>query len=240
MKKPTLLILSVVLLFIVMACTIGEVAATSTPQPTNTQEPSPTETVAPPTLTPTHKPTKRPTKTDIPKVTLSQFERALRDARYTSVQFSDGSGAVWTLDNVFENTYTSDDGQIQMDVLNSIKSRLSHMEEKFTVMDGLFAQDFMAQLRDANEEYAATVGAGVTGKASNSYGPDPSDFWQYQSANYNVSDQTIGAYDVRFALFFQQWTCPSDYICTFPSFGNQQFTGQASFVFYEVVIWLAT
>jgi hypothetical protein len=238
MKKHAWLIVSVVLLFIAMACSFGGVAATPTPQPTQT--PLPTDTVVPPTATPTStpKPTNTPEPTEAPKVTLKQFERALQDAGYTPFRFSDGSGAIWTLDNVFENTYTSSDGQVRMTVLNSVKSRLSHMEVKFTIMDELFPSDFMAQLREANEAYAATVGAGVTGKATQTYGPNPGDFWKYQSAYYNVSEQTIGAYKIRFALFFQQWTCPPEYICTFPSFGNREFSGQASFVFYEVVVWL--
>jgi hypothetical protein len=238
MKRPNWLILSVVFLFVVLGCSLSQVATppTATPLPTNTEIPSPTATAVPPTSTP--KPTNTPRPTDIPKVTVGEFEQALRNAGYTSNAFSDGSGAVWTLDNVFENTYTYQDGKIELDVLNSVSARLSHMENKFQVMDSVFPSDFMSQLRDANAAYARTVGAGVTGKASNPYGPIPGDFWKYVSAYYNVSDQTVGGYKVRFALFFEQWTCPSGYICTFPSFGNQQFEGQASFVFYEVEIWL--
>lgn len=239
MKRPTWLIISVVFLFVLLGCSLTQITndvlasntATPTPQPTNTEMPSPTATAIPPT------PTRKPT--EVPLVTVGEFEQALRNAGYTSNAFSDGSGSVWTLDNVFENTYTYQDGKIELDVLNSVSARLSHMENKFQVMDSVFPGDFMAQLRDANDAYARTVGAGVTGKASNPYGPVPGDFWKYVSANYNVSDQTVGAYKVRFALFFEQWTCPSGYICTFPSFGNQQFEGQASFVFYMIEIWLA-
>ncbi len=235
MKKPALFFVLAVLMLAATACSIGGVAATPTPQPTQT--PMPTDTDLP-TSTYTPMPTDTPEPTAVPKVTLDEFEGALQDAGYTSMDFSDGSGSVWTLDNVFENTYTYSDGWIQMDVLNSLKSRLDHTEEKFSMMDGLFPSDFMDQLRAANEAYAGTVGAGVTGKASNAYGPNADDFWKYQSANYNISDQTVGDYEVRFSLFFQQWTCPPEYICTFPSFGNRQFTGQASFVFYEVSIKL--
>jgi hypothetical protein len=244
MKKPAWFMLLIVLLFGLMGCSFSQITDgvlakstdTPTPLPTNTSTPSATATAIPPTSTP--KPTNTPKPTQVPKVTLAEFEAALRDAGYASVSYTDGSGNRWTLDNPFENTYTANDGQIQMDVLNSVKSRLSHMEEKFTVMDGLFSADFMAQLRKENETYAGTVGAGVTGKATNPYGPVPGDFWQYRSAFYNISDSTIGVYDVRFALFFQQWTCPAEYICTFTNFGNHQFSGQASFVFYEVMIWL--
>ncbi|MBN2084599.1 MAG: hypothetical protein JW748_05190 [Anaerolineales bacterium] len=238
MKKPALLFASVVLLSIVMACSIVGVAAPPTPQPTQT--PMPADTVIPPTATSTSKPkpTNTPKPTETPMVTLREFENALRDAGFTPYAFSDGSGNSWVLDNVFENTYTYDNGWVEMEVLNSLKTRLDHMEDRFQVMDDLFSADFMEQLRAENEAYAATVGAGVTGKAVDPYGPNPGDFWKYQSAYYNVSNMTIGGYDVRFALYFQQWTCPPEYICTFPSFGNQEFSGQASFVFYEVSLKL--
>jgi hypothetical protein len=243
MKRPTWLIISVALLFVLLGCSLSQIAtsaptATPTPQPTNTELPSPTATAVPPTPTP--KPTTKPRPTDVPKVTVGQFAQALGDAGFTSNYFSDGSGTVWTLDNPFENIYTFKSGKVELDVLNSVKSRLDHMEIYLQVMDSLFPADFMAQLRDANNAFAKTVGAGVTGKASDSYGPIPGDFWKFVSSYYNVSDQTIQTYKVQFALFFEQWTCPSGYICTFPSFGNQQFEGQASFVFYEVMIWLNT
>jgi hypothetical protein len=240
MKRRTWLIISVALLFVLLGCSLSQVSnpPTATPLPTNTEIPSPTATAVPPTSTP--KPTNTPRPTDVPKVTIGEFEQALRSAGYTSNAFSDGSGSVWTLDNVFENTYTYKDGKVELEVLNSVAARLNHMENKFQVMDNLFAGDFMAQLRGANKAYAGTVGAGVTGKASSPYGPIPGDFWKFQSAYYNVSDQTIAPYKVQFALFFEQWTCPAEYICTFPSFGNQQFSGQASFVFYQVSVWLNT
>jgi hypothetical protein len=244
MKRHTWLLFSIALIFIISGCSFSQITDsvlakstdTPTPQPTNTATPTATATAIPPTSTP--EPSNTPKPTQVPRVTLDEYEKALRDAGYSSIGFTDGSGKMWTLSNPFENTYTMNSGQVQMEVLNSVKSRLAHMEEKFTVMDGLFPADFMAQLRKENEAYAGTVGAGVSGKATNPYGPVPGDFWQYRSAYYNITDTTIGVYDVRFALFFQQWTCPGEYICTFTSFGNQQFSGQASFVFYEVTIWL--
>ncbi|OGO07549.1 MAG: hypothetical protein A3K46_08170 [Chloroflexi bacterium RBG_13_60_9] len=238
MKKPALLIISVVLLFAIMACSIGGVAATATPQPTQTPMPTDTEIPPTPTATSTTKPANTPKPTDVPMVTLREFERAFRDAGFTAYAFSDGTGNIWVLDNVFENMYTYDSGWVEIEVLNSLKTRLDHMEQRFEVMDDLFPADFMDLLREANEDYAGTVGAGVTGKAVDPYGPNAGDFWKYQSAYYNVSEETIAGYDVRFALFFQQWTCPPEYICTFPSFGNQEFSGQASFVFYEVAFGL--
>ncbi len=235
MKKSALFVVSFVLLFIAMACSIGAAAATPTPQPTET--PLPTDTPEPsPTNTPM--PTDTPEPTDVPLVALAEFERALRGAGFTSSNFSDGSGKIWTLDNVFENIYTYDSGWVEMEVLNSLKSRMDHMEKRFKVMDDVFPADFMDQLRAANDDFAGTVGAGVTGDPVDPYGPNPDDFWKYQSAYYNVTEDTIAGYDVRFALFFQQWTCPPEYLCTFPSFGNREFTGQASFVFYEVAFGL--
>jgi hypothetical protein len=242
-KYPTFALPLAAAMSLVLSCSlfsIGAPTATQTPTLTNTE--TPTDTLRPTAKavrpTATRRPTNTPTK--VPKVTLGQFEQALRDAGYTSMVFSDGSGTIWTLDNPFENIFTLKTGEVQLDVLNSVTARLSHMEKKFQVMDSLFPADFMAQLREDNKAYAGTVGAGVTGKASQPYGPVPGDFWQFQSAYYNISDKTIETYKVRFALFFEQWTCPSGYICTFPSFGNQQFSGQGSFVFYEVAIWLDT
>jgi hypothetical protein len=228
MKKSALLVVSLVVLF-VMSCSVGAAATltpTATPEPTATNTPEPTATE--------EKPTNTPKPTDFPMVTLREFERALRDWGYTAQDFSDGSGKYWVKDNVFEVTYTFDSGWVRMEVLNSLKARMDHMEKKFQVLDGLFPSDFMDDLRSANEDYADTVGAGVTGEAVNPYGPDPADFWKYMSGFYNVDDETIGGYDVEFALFFEQWTCPPEYICTFPNFGGQQFTGQASFVFYTI------
>lgn len=86
----------------------------------------------------------------MPKVTVGQFEQALEDAGYTSIAFSDGSGSRWTLDNPFENIYTYNDENVQLDVLNSLKTQFDHMETDFQVMDNLFPADFMAQLRQAN------------------------------------------------------------------------------------------
>jgi hypothetical protein len=250
MKRQTWLMISVALLFVLLGCSFSQITnsvlgrhtATPTPLPTSTPTSSPTATAVPPT--PTRRPTNTPkptnTPTKVPKVTIAQFEQALGDAGYNSVVYSDGSLTIWTLDNPYENIYAWKGGEVQMDVLNSVSARLSHMEQRFQVMDSLFPADFMAQLREDNKAYAGTVGAGVTGKASHPYGPDPGDVLKYQSAYYNVSDDTIGTYKVQFTLYFQQWTCPSGYICTFPSFGNLQFTGQGSFVFYEVAIWLDT
>jgi hypothetical protein len=224
-----------------VACDLPFLAPTSTPTPTSTMTPTSTLTstnTATPTDTPM--PTNTPTPTEIPKVTLGQFEQALKDAGYTSREFSGGKVLSWSLDSPFENTYTYSEGRVEMDVFNRLNSRLGQIEKKFAVMDGLFPPDFMAQLREANKAYAATVGAGVTGDPVNPYGPDPGDIMKFKYAYYNVSNQTIGSYKVRFALFFEQWTCPSGYICTFPSFGNHQFQGQASFVFYEVTLWIDT
>jgi hypothetical protein len=245
MKKVPLLAASIVPLFVVLGCGVSDITGgvlgntmeTPTPLPTNTSPPLPTDTAIPPTSTP--KPTNTPRPTAMPKVKIGQFEQALKRSGYSQFLFPDGSGSAWTLDNVFENTYTLKSGVVEMEVLNSLKSRLEHMEKKLTIMDGLFPADFMTQLREENGAFADTVGAGVTGKPVDSYGPNPGDFWQFQSAYYNVLKKTIGAYDVQFSLFFEQWTCPPEYICTFPSFGNQQFTGQASFVFYDLMLELA-
>jgi hypothetical protein len=235
MKRRALFFLAVALLFAVMGCSLSDIAGgpTATPTPLPTSTPTSTATI---TLTPTHKPTNTPTETSVPKVTLAQMEKALRGAGYKPSNY--GSVTIWVLDNVFETTATYASGQLEMGVLNSLKSRLDHMEKKFKVMDGLFPDDFMAKLREANLAYADTVGAGVTGDPTDLYGPQPGDLLKYTSATYNISDQKINGYDVRFSLFFEQWTCPAEYICTFPAFGNQQFQGQASFVFYEVAVLL--
>jgi hypothetical protein len=232
MKRRTWFIISAAILFVLLGCSLSQAAnpPTATPLPTNTEIPSPTNTALPPTNTP------KPTA--VPKVTVGEMEQALRAAGFSEMGFSDGSGSIWTLDNPFENIYTHNSGDVQLEVLNGLSTRMSHMETFFQAMDSVFPSDFMAQLRDANTAYAGTVGAGVTGKPVHPYGPAAGDLMKFQYAYYNVSNTTISPYDIQFSLFFEQWTCPSGYQCTFPGFGNQQFQGQASFVFYDVDIML--
>jgi hypothetical protein len=217
-------------MILLLSCSLFLSPATNTPTPTNT--PLPTDTPIPtdtsePTATKKAAPANTRKPTEVPRVTLNQFRQALTDAGYTSIVLSSGEGSVWTLDNPFENIYPWNDGEIQLSVLNSLRSRMSHMEQKFKILDDLFSSGFMAKLRKDNQDYAAMVGAGVAGKPSQTYGPVPGDIWKYQSAFYNIFDDRIGSYKIQFALWFEQWTCPvpAGYVCYFPDFANQQFTG---------------
>ncbi|MBN1439612.1 MAG: hypothetical protein JW929_09405 [Anaerolineales bacterium] len=240
MKKHALRWASIAPVLVSLGCALpmlGGEPPTPTPQPTATAEPSATATAVPPTSTP--RPTNTPMPTAEPKVTVGEFEEALEDAGYTAHPSPDGGSTTWVMDNWLELTVTSASGSVSMQVLNNVSTRLDHMEKKFAVMDGLFAADFMAEFRAANEAYAETVGAGVTGQPVEKYGPDPGDFLQFQYAYYNVSEQEIDAYWVRFSLLYMQFTCPEGYSCSIPYFGNIEFAGQASFTFYEVILFLA-
>jgi hypothetical protein len=237
MKKPIRLIVLVFLLFTVLGCSfssiLGKKTATPTSTPTNTATRTPTATAIPPTATNT--PTNTPTEE--PKVTVRQFEQALKDAGYrTSDQNS--SNKIWTLNDPSENIYTSKNGQVTLEVMNNVNTRISHMERYFVIMDGIFPSDFMTLLRDANDAYAASVGAGVSGDPVDPYGPEPGDDWKLQWGYYNVSDTMVKNYEVRFELFFLQLSCPEGYICSLPSFSSQQFTGEVSITQYEVNILL--
>jgi hypothetical protein len=234
-----------------------EVLATQTdaPPPTMTASPEPTETPVPTdvpteTPTPTEMPTETPTPTEVPQlVTVAQLEALLRDNGYSRQPFSGigtytvlrpgETGYVYTGDNWMEPVVVYEDGYVRFEVLNNLDTRASRMELKLQMLDELFPAEFMAELRAAHAAYLETVGRGVSGTANELWPPPAQDFWSSTEGQYNVSNSTIGSYDVTFALWFWQIECPDGYICWFPAFGNQVFLGQSSFVFYNIELWIA-
>ncbi|HSQ16396.1 MAG TPA: hypothetical protein VLM83_01750 [Anaerolineales bacterium] len=230
-------------------------AETDTPAPTITASPEPTETPVPTevpteTPTPTEIPTETPTPTEIPQlVTVAQLEALLRDNGYTRQPFTGigtytdlrpgETGFSYTGDNWMEPVIVYEDGYVRFEVLNNLDTRASRMELKLEMLDELFPAEFMAELREAHEAYLETVGRGVTGTANELWPPPAQDFWSSTEGQYNVSNTTIGSYDVTFSLWFWQIECPTGYICWFPTFGNQVFLGQSSFVFYNIELWIS-
>ena len=226
---------------------------TLTPVPTDTPIPTdtPTETPTPTeTLTPTETPTETPEPTNTPQpVTVAQLDKVLRDFGYTRQPFKGigtytdlrpgQTGYSYSGDNWLEPVIVYEDGYVRFEVLNDLDSRASRMELKLEMLDELFPEEFMAELRQAHEAYLETVGRAVTGTATQLWPPPAQDRWKSLEGQYNVSNTTIGSYEVTFSLWFWQIECPQGHICWFPAFGNQIFLGQSSFVFYNIELWLA-
>jgi hypothetical protein len=234
-----------------------EVLATETdmPAPTMTASPEPTETPVPTdTPTETPEPTVTPTETPAPTatpqmVTVAQLDALLQDSGYSRQPFTGigtytvlrpgETGFVYNGDNWMEPVIVYDDGYVRFEVLNNLDTRASRMELKLQMLDELFPPEFMAELREAHAAYLETAGRAVSGTANELWPPPAQDFWSSLEGQYNVSNTTIGSYDVTFSLWFWQIECPEGYICWFPAFGNQVFLGQSSFVFYNIELWIA-
>jgi hypothetical protein len=220
-------------------------AAVATTAPVATNAPAPTDTSAPVVPTATTAPVV-PTATTQPteaKVSYSAVVAALKNNGYKSQTADDaeyGSAFFWTASNEWEQVISLDkDGRIRLQVLNDTKNRSGHMEDKFKVLDSVFPSTFMSALRAANADYAKTVGSSVEGQAAKIYPPKAGDDLRFLTGKYNVVDKTIESYPVTFALWFDQWTCPSGYYCWYPTFPGQQFEGDSSIVFYTIQITVA-
>lgn len=265
--KKSILVFSIVLLamaFLLAACELPQLGgpaevpvtdtATSAPVPP-TEPPLPTDTPVPtdtpaPTDTPTATPTEAPTPTSTPQpVTVAQLNVLLRDHGYTRESFKaignytdlrpGQTGYVYSGERWLEPVIVYEDGYVRFQVLNDPGSRAERMELKLEMLDELFPEEFMAELRQAHEAYLKTVDRSVSGPANQVWSPPPQDDWRSLEGQYNVSKTTIGGYEVTFALWFWQIECPPDYICWFPAFGDQVFLGQSSFVWYNIELQLA-
>lgn len=231
--------------YVAQTAAAGQAAPTE--PPTNTPLPSDTPL---PTDTPTEAATNTPEPTaTVQIVTVSQLDSFLQSHGYTRSpfkgigQYTDlrpgKTGYSYSSDNWMETIKVYDDGYVRIEVFNNEDSRAERMERKLKMLDELFPEAFMAELRAANEAYLATVGASVSGTANQIWPPPPQDFWKSLEGQYNVSSSTIGGYEVTFSLWFWQVKCPQGYICWFPSFGNQVFRGDTSFVFYDIALQIA-
>ena len=226
---------------------------TLTPVPTDTSTPTDTPTEAPPpteTPMPTETPTETPEPTNTPQpVTVAQLVDVLRDSGYSRQPFKgigkytdlrpNQTGYVYSGDNWLEPVKVYEDGYVRFEVLNDLESRAKRMELKLDMLDELFPEEFMAELREAHEAYLDTVGRSVSGTAAQIWLPPAQDRWSSLEGQYNVSNITIGSYEVTFSLWFWQIECPQGFICWFPSFGDKVFLGQSSFVFYDIELQIA-
>lgn len=252
MKKKLLVLILIAVM--IAGCNGGGDEAVALPDfvPTNTPVP-PTDVPPPPPPpadTPVPEPTDPPPPTEPPPmVTVVQLDRLLRDNGYKRDTFKGiGNytdlrpgelGFVYTGDNWMEPIKVYEDGYVRIEVFNDLDSRGERMERKLKMLDEIFPEDFMAELREAHEAYIATAGRSVSGTANEIWPPPAKDFWSSLEGQYNVESKTIGGYEVTFALWFWQIKCPDGYICWFPSFGDQVFLGESSFVFYNIEIQLA-
>jgi len=236
---------------IVETATDQPVQASLTPTNTLTPTPSPTATLTPtstPTETPPPTPTPSPTATLEP-VTVAQLDAVLREYGYTRQPFKGigtytnlrpgETGYLYSGDNWIEPIIVYTDGYVRFEVLNDLDSRGGQMEKKLEMLDEIFPAEFMVELRQAHETYLETAPRSVSGDAAQVWPPPPKDFWSSLEGQYNVSNMTIGSYQVAFALWFWQIECPPGFICWFPAFGDLVFLGQSSFVFYNIEIYIA-
>jgi len=219
------------------------VVVTATPQPATVQ----TEPIVSPSETPLPAPTKTavPTRTPEPEwdaVPMGDIETALREEGYRRFPFTNDDGASgfsWIKANPYEQITTREDGMIEIQVLHdgSAVARANRMEDHFAVLDRVFPVELMAQLRQEHAAYNRSVSSSVTGDPDETYAFG--DDWNTVWAEYNVSDSNLGGYDTRFSLWWSQSTCPPQYeYCYYPSFPGLEFTGDSSFVFHTVLIWL--
>jgi hypothetical protein len=199
---------------------------------------------------PTETPTETPAPTETPQpVTVEQLEAVLREFGYTRQPFKGigkytdlrpgQTGYVYSGNNWLEPVKVYTDGYVRFEVLNDLTSRANAMEQKLEMLDELFSAEFMAELRQAHEAYLETAERSVSGTAAQLWPPPPKDFWSSVEGQYNVSNTTIGSYEVTFSLWFWQIECPEGYVCWFPSFGDMVFLGQSSFVFYNIELQIA-
>jgi hypothetical protein len=232
-----------VLVFALALIACGVTAPTPTPiviVVTATSRP----VIASPVATNTPHPTATPKPTQIP-LTINDVEMALQEHGYTRAPFNDPArpgvaGYSWTKDNVYEQVYTWNDGHFRLEVLHdkSPVTRARHMEDKFQVLDLLFSHEFMAGLRQANDDYNKSVGPSVTGDPAALY-PSGNE-WHEIWGQYDVSNTYVESLPVTFALWFWQMTCPAQYAyCYMVNFPGQEFVGDTSFIFYTIEISLA-
>lgn len=213
--------------------------------------PLPATSTSAPTVAPTHTPELRPTDTPQPTATaaptwepvaLGNIETVLREAGYRRFPFTndDGvSGFFWVNNNPYERVTTWDDGTIRMEVLHNDApvDRAERMERHLAVLDTVLPTGFMAELRREHTAYNRSAPTSVTGE------PDwisaSGDEWQTIWAEYNSSEFGRGGYGVKFSLWWWQSTCPPQYdSCYYSDFPGLDFTGDSSFVFHTILIWL--
>jgi hypothetical protein len=217
---------------VIITATFPPASPTDTPQPTKTPSP---------TIKPSPTPVPFPTEGPIPII---EFERLLHDSGYKRFPFTDDDGQAgyhWIKDNAYEQITTWEDGTVRLEVLDdkSAAVRSEHMDRKFRVLDLIFSDAFMTELRRKNEAYNRTVGPSVSGKPDTMYPPPPGDIWAPVLGEYNASDTKIGNVPVRFSLWWWQVSCPprAQY-CYFIDFPGVEFVGDASLVFYSIQIVL--
>jgi hypothetical protein len=212
----------------VIVVTATSVPATATPEATNT--PRPTRTPSP-----TPEPTWEP-------IALTDVEAALQNDGYRRFPFVDADGVhgfSWVKDNAYERVRTWENGTISLEVLHDESSevRSEHMERKFELLDAALPIGFMARLRQEHAAYNRSVGSSVSGEPDQIFAYH--DEWQTVWGEYNASDVQLGGYGVRFSLWWWQSTCPSQYLyCYYSDFPGLEFTGDSSFVFHSIMIWL--
>jgi hypothetical protein len=212
----------------VIVITATPVPATSTPAPTDTPQPTPTHK---PSATPSPEPT-------IPPVSIDDIEVVLGNNGYSRYPFENEgtAGFYWIKGNAYEDVTTWDYGAIELEVLHdgSSGTRASHMEQKFQVLDEVFSQDFMANLRREFDEYNLRVPADISGDPDRVYslGGEFKDVW----AQYFLEEYEISGYFVSFSVWWWQSTCPAGYICWYPNFPGLEFEGDSSFKFLNVHI----
>jgi hypothetical protein len=94
----------------------------------------------------------------------------------------------------------------------------------------------MAQLRDKNKQYDATVGLSVSGNPDDIQYPPQGAEWKEYYAYYNTKYETIGPYKLKFQLYLWHLTCPSANGCYMADFPGQEWYGDTGFTWYTILI----
>lgn len=245
LTKSLVLVAALVLL---AACNFGSEAF---PDPSAT--PTITKQVQPPTPTPTNTPsptntpppTRRPRPTPLPSfeaVAISDIETALGEAGYRRFPLAlEGgrSGFRWVRDNPYERVTTIGDNIVELQVIHesSPGARADRLERHLEVLDSVLPAGLMAELRKEHAAYNRQVQPSISGEPDDAYAY--ADEFQTVWGEYYNSGTSIGNYDAEFSLWWWQSTCPPQYdYCYYEDFPGLEFTGDSSFVFHTVLLWL--
>ncbi len=165
------------------------------------------------------------------------MEGAFQEAGYSRYPFTtdDGYAALmWIKDNNYFHVATFENGVIEIQILHdpSPNVRERGFEAKLEILDRVFPSDFMAILREENDQYNRSISGRVTGQADEVR--TLNDNWNTVWAEYNAEEVLIGNYSVRFSLWWWQSTCPPNYHCWYSDFPGLDFQGDASITFYTI------
>lgn len=225
---------------------VAQTQAAASTQAAAQVQPIATETTAalsipaiPPTPTKTPVPTLVPTPTSV-VVSVEMLTNALVNSGYSNNPIEDQalhrgvSASMFYKANPYNQVILYDDGFLRLQALTNTDPavRTSEMEAHFEVLDQLYPESFMSDLRAAFETYNSSSTGRISGNAVKTWALG--DEWSNVYAKYQESITTVGAIPVSQYLWFWQISCPEGYICWMTDFPGEVFLGDNSYTFLEL------